>query len=167
MTQKAELGKLGEDLACRYLVDKNYKIIERNYRKPWGELDIIAKSPDKTLVFIEVKTTKRIGNQFGNQANSYPQLPNSKIMFQEIQRDSEQYLGIESEMQMTSAKIKKLKRTASLYAGHYPELIDDAKGWRIDLLALTIQGASGLVASSPSLLTISDKNCVVKHYENI
>ena len=47
MTQKTELGKLGEDLACRYLVDKGYRIIERNYRKPWGELDVIAKSPDK------------------------------------------------------------------------------------------------------------------------
>ena len=136
MTQKAELGKLGEDLACRYLVDKGYKIIERNFRKPWGELDIIAKSSDKTLVFVEVKTMRQFGNEFGNPVNSCPQLPNSKI---------------EPEMQMTAAKIKKLKRTASLYAGHYPELIDDRQGWRIDLLALTI----------------NEKDCVVKHYENI
>ena len=136
MTKKTELGKLGEDLACRYLVDKGYKIIERNFRKPWGELDVIAKSPDKTLIFVEVKTGRQSGNQSGNQAGSCPQLPDS---------------GIEPEMQMTSAKIKKLKRTACLYAGHCPELIDDAKGWRIDLLALTVNG----------------KSCVVKHYENI
>lgn len=136
MTQKTELGKLGEDLACRYLVDKGYKIIERNFRKPWGELDIIAKNPDKTLVFVEVKTVREFGNEFGNPANGYPQLPNSKI---------------DPEMQMTVAKIKKLKRAATLYAGHYPELIDDNKGWRIDLLALTING----------------ENCVAKHYENI
>ena len=123
------------------------------FLKPWGELDIIGKNPDKTLVFIEVKTTKRIGNQSGNQANSYPQLPNSKIAFRQVQLSSDRDLmsTIEPEMQMTSAKIKKLKRTASLYAGHYQELIDDAKGWRIDLLALTI----------------NEKDCVIKHYENI
>jgi len=136
MTQKAELGKSGEDLACRYLVDKGYKIIERNFRKPWGELDIIAKNRDKTLVFVEVKTMRQFDDEFGNLSKSYPQLPDSNI---------------EPEMQMTQAKIKKVKRTASLYAGSYPELVDDLKGWRIDLLALTING----------------KNCVVKHYENI
>ncbi len=136
MTQKNQLGKLGEDLACRYLVDKGYKVIERNFRKSWGELDIIAKSQDKTLVFVEVKTMRQFGNESGNQPNNCPQLPDSNI---------------EPEMQMTSAKIKKTKRAASLYAGHYPEFIDDKKGWRIDLLALTID----------------KKNCVIKHYENI
>lgn len=131
-----ELGKSGEDSACRYLVDKKFKIIERNYRKPWGELDIIAKSPDKTLVFVEVKTMRQSGNQSGNQPNSYPQLPNSEI---------------DPEMQMTQAKIKKVKRTASLYANSCPELIDKNRGWRIDLLALTIDG----------------KDCIINHYENI
>lgn len=136
MNSKAELGKSGEDLACRYLVDKKYKIIERNYRKPWGELDIIAKSPDKTLVFVEVKTMRQFGKQSGNQPNSYPQLPD---------------LEIEPEMQMTPAKIKKTKRAASLYAGSFPKLIDGKKGWRIDLLALTI----------------NEKDCLINHYENI
>ena len=53
---KSETGKLGENIACRYLVENGYKIIERNFRQKWGELDIIAKAPDKTLVFVEVKT---------------------------------------------------------------------------------------------------------------
>jgi putative endonuclease len=131
MTQKAELGKLGEDLACRYLVDRRYKIIERNFRKPWGELDIIAKSPEKILVFVEVKTVQQSGNA------AIAEFGNCRI--------------IEPEMQMTAAKIKKLKRVATLYAGHYSELIDNRQGWRIDLLALTING----------------KDCVIKHYENI
>jgi len=56
MNQKSQTGQLGEDIACEYLVDKKYKIIERNYRQKWGELDIIAKAPDKILVFVEVKT---------------------------------------------------------------------------------------------------------------
>jgi putative endonuclease len=136
MTQRSELGKSGEDLVCRYLVDKKFKIIERNYRKPWGELDVIAKSPDKTLVFVEVKTMRQFGNKSGNSSQGYPQFPNSEI---------------NPEMQMTQTKIKKVKRTAALYVGSYPELIDENKGWRIDLLALTING----------------KDCVINHYENI
>ena len=58
---------------------------------------------------------------------------------------------ISAEDQLTKAKLKKLQRTASLYAGHWPELIDDNKGWRIDLIALTI----------------NDKSYVIKQYENI
>jgi len=50
MTYKSELGQLGENLACEYLVKKGYKIIGRNFRQKWGELDIISKVPDKTLV---------------------------------------------------------------------------------------------------------------------
>jgi len=45
----------GEDLATEFLKKKGYKIIERNFRKGYGEIDIIAIK-DKILVFIEVKT---------------------------------------------------------------------------------------------------------------
>lgn len=58
MTEKSELGQKGEDLACVYLVEKGFKILERNYRRKWGEIDIVAVAPDKTLVFVEVKTMK-------------------------------------------------------------------------------------------------------------
>ena len=47
----------GEDLAAQFLKKKGYKIIERNFRKGYGEIDIIAVK-DNTLVFVEVKTTK-------------------------------------------------------------------------------------------------------------
>jgi putative endonuclease len=56
------LGKKGEDLASNYLHKKGYRIIDRNFKKGYGELDIIALQ-DSTLVFIEVKT--RIGREFG------------------------------------------------------------------------------------------------------
>lgn len=58
MTQKSELGQLGEDLVCEYLVNKGYKLIARNFRRPWGELDIIVQDPIRVLVFVEVKTLK-------------------------------------------------------------------------------------------------------------
>ncbi len=45
----------GEELAANFLKNKGYKIIDRNFRKGYGEIDIIALK-DNTLVFIEVKT---------------------------------------------------------------------------------------------------------------
>jgi len=58
-----DLGKLGEDLACEYLVNNGYKIIGRNYRINFGEIDIIAKKKglfaDKTIHFVEVKALRQ------------------------------------------------------------------------------------------------------------
>lgn len=48
-------ARLGEKLASEYLKKQGYKIIENNFRKGYGEIDIIALDKD-TLVFVEVKT---------------------------------------------------------------------------------------------------------------
>ncbi len=48
-------GNLGEDLACRFLVKRGFDVIERNYLKKCGEIDIIAKNKGK-IHFIEVKS---------------------------------------------------------------------------------------------------------------
>ncbi len=52
-----DLGKKGEELACRFLARKGYRIRERNYCVPWGEIDVIARDKE-TLVFVEVKTRR-------------------------------------------------------------------------------------------------------------
>lgn len=56
------LGSYGEDLAERFLINKGYKILQRNFRCRLGELDIIALD-GAILVFIEVKT--RRNQKFG------------------------------------------------------------------------------------------------------
>ncbi len=54
--RKKILGRKGEDLTCRYLKKRRYKILKRNYKTPFGEADIIAMSPDGYTCFVEVKT---------------------------------------------------------------------------------------------------------------
>lgn len=122
MTERMELGKRGENYACGYLVDKGYKVIARNHRETWGELDIVARARDKTLVFVEVKTMCYGGA-----------------------------LGLVPEDQMSSAKMKKFRRTAELYANAHADLIKERVGWRLDVLALLENGSS----------------FEVHHYENV
>ena len=58
---KRKTGILGEDLAEKYLQEKGYVIVRKNFRTRLGEIDIIAISPDKKfLCFVEVKTRKQI-----------------------------------------------------------------------------------------------------------
>ncbi|MEY2671664.1 MAG: hypothetical protein RL687_81 [Candidatus Parcubacteria bacterium] len=51
-TQK--IGELGEDVACTFLGKQGYSVLERNYTKKWGEVDIIAEKGN-VLYFMEVK----------------------------------------------------------------------------------------------------------------
>ncbi|OGH21590.1 MAG: hypothetical protein A3F31_01400 [Candidatus Levybacteria bacterium RIFCSPHIGHO2_12_FULL_38_12] len=61
-------GKNGEDAACIFLLEKGYKILERNFQKRYGEIDIVAldksNKNEPALVFVEVKT--RTSLEFGN-----------------------------------------------------------------------------------------------------
>ncbi|MGC9602452.1 MAG: YraN family protein [Minisyncoccia bacterium] len=54
-TEKRRKGDIGEDVTCKYLENKGYKVVERNYLKPWGEIDIVAEKGN-ILSFVEVKT---------------------------------------------------------------------------------------------------------------
>jgi len=80
-----ELGFLAENIAARYLEGRGYEIIAKNYRKPWGEIDIIAKTGE-TIVFVEVKANKQ---DFPGDFN-----PEIRVDYQ---------------------KARKIKRTAMLY----------------------------------------------------
>jgi len=108
-----EVGMAGEEFACAYLVDKGFQIVKRNERVPGGELDIVAYAPDKTLVFVEVKTVR-----------------------------SDNILGIGPEDEMSAAKLKKFRNAAYLYANGNTKLIHNDRGWRLDVIALTKRGNS-------------------------
>lgn len=63
MAKHNEVGILGEMVAEEYLLSKGHNVIERNYRKKYGELDIVTKK-GSTIHFVEVKTVSRetLGN---------------------------------------------------------------------------------------------------------
>lgn len=63
---KRILGKEKENKAADYLLSKGYTILEKNYLRRTGEIDIVAKSPDDYLVAVEVKyrSSDRFGSPF-------------------------------------------------------------------------------------------------------
>ncbi|OHA90507.1 MAG: hypothetical protein A2665_02780 [Candidatus Zambryskibacteria bacterium RIFCSPHIGHO2_01_FULL_46_30] len=58
-TKKRKLGDIGENIACDFLERRGLEIIERNYLRKWGEIDIIARK-NNIIHFIEVKSVSRV-----------------------------------------------------------------------------------------------------------
>jgi len=84
---KKTTGKEGEILAVNYLKNKGYRIIETNYLKRSGEIDIIAVDPKyDEFVFIEVKTRKNLS--FG-----YPEESVDEEKIQKIAETAENWLN--------------------------------------------------------------------------
>lgn len=65
---KDVLGTWGEDLAAQHLVAAGMEVIDRNWRCREGELDVVARDRDGTIVFCEVKT--RSTDAFGDPAEA-------------------------------------------------------------------------------------------------
>lgn len=133
------IGKMGEEIACGYLVNNGYKIIERNFATKFGEIDVIVKSPDKTLVFVEVKTKSDYSKVRQNSPASYPQFR------QGIARTFDAFLP---EDQMTYSKMSKFKRISEWYANQNPSL--SKQGYQLDVIAI-----------------ILDDSPLIRHYQNI
>ena len=57
-TNNRARGDLGEDIACIFLEKNGFGVVDRNYQKKWGELDIVCKK-DKQFHFFEVKSVSR------------------------------------------------------------------------------------------------------------
>lgn len=58
MTFQSDFGQFAEQYVAQYLESKGYFLVERNYKKRWGEVDIIVKKND-ILIFVEVKAANK------------------------------------------------------------------------------------------------------------
>lgn len=111
-TQKT--GEIGENIATKFLVKHGFVILERNYTKKWGEIDIIAQK-NKILHFVEVKSVSRdnLENVTHETLDKY-----------------------NPEDNMHPWKLKRLARTTQTYLleRNIPDEID----WQVDLLVVFI-----------------------------
>ena len=111
-SSKIKIGQSGESLAISFLKKKGHKIIARNYKKKWFEIDIISRKGN-TFHFIEVKTII---------------LPNKKINVYDY------ILPIE---QINQRKIKKIQRGVNSFFKE-KNLNPEKTNWQIDFLGLKI-----------------------------
>ena len=72
-----KIGKMGEKNACAFLKKNGYKILKRNYRKKYGEVDIIAKKQN-LISFFEVKT--RDNTEYGLACEAVTKSKQEKII---------------------------------------------------------------------------------------
>ncbi len=56
MARHNQIGKIGEEIVCKWLSKKGFQVVERNYNKKCGEIDIVARETTGKIHFIEVKT---------------------------------------------------------------------------------------------------------------
>ena len=107
-SDRKKVGTLGEDIACQFLEGKGFKIIERNYRKPWGEIDIIALKGN-IVRFVEVKAVSR-----------------------ETIPDVSREMDYRPEEMVTKDKLRKIARTVALYM----ETKRDKREYQIDVVGV-------------------------------
>lgn len=81
-TQK--IGKFGEDEAVKYLIEKGYKILDRNFYCKRGEIDIVALDKEE-IVFIEIKS--RVSLKYGLPSEAV-----TKYKLKHIYKTAEHYL---------------------------------------------------------------------------
>lgn len=113
-----ETGALGESIAAQFLSQKGYEILGKNYRKPWGEVDIIALKRG-IVRFVEVKAVTR-------------EIPE---IIGDVSREMEDY---RPEEQVHPKKLKKICRTAETY------MIEkkDNREFQIDVVAVFLDHKS-------------------------
>lgn len=119
-TEKQKLGQIGEDEACNYLKKEGYKIIERNYLRKWGEIDIIAEKAKK-LHFVEVKSV-------------------SRVIISGVNHETPD--GYRPEDNMHPWKLQRLSRVIQSYLLN-KDISDDIE-WQLDLITVYIDTVKGL-----------------------
>ncbi len=108
-SESRQKGNIGEDLACLFLMKRGFRIIDRNYLKPWGELDIVAEKEEK-LYFVEVKSTASFLNKEDANQKECEMKVSRETLSTPVTHET-----IRPEENMTEHKIEKLERVIKTY----------------------------------------------------
>lgn len=85
VTEKQHIGRLGEDIAVKHLENKGFTVIERNYLKKYGEIDLIAQKDD-IIHFIEVKSVSYESSSNVSRVTPDNYRPEDNIHAQKLKR---------------------------------------------------------------------------------
>jgi len=113
MSNKIKIGKFGEEIAAKYLRNKGYKILARNYYTNDGEIDLVCQK-NNVIIFVEVKT--RTNRNFG-----WPEEAVTEEKLENIALAAEKYLEeykIKAEWQIDIISIMIDKKNKVLQIGH-------------------------------------------------
>lgn len=131
ITQK--VGSLGEELSVRFLVKRGYDILDRNYRKPWGELDIVAKRKGK-IHFVEVKSVSAREGDVSDETISHETSSRGKVLaYIKLKHPKDRY---RPEDNVHSSKIKRLRRIIQTYLSS--KHVSDETDWQFDVATVYI-----------------------------
>ena len=141
-------GVKGEDLACVYLVEKGYRIEERNARRKWGEIDIVcsvlpaSRQGGRGTYGPGHKTIVPRGTLSLHNTHIVPRgtISRGKIVFIEVK--TMRPGSLRPEENMTKAKQRKLIRTCQLYLTEHGLSLDC--DWQIDVLAVVLNSLNEL-----------------------
>lgn len=120
-SENQKIGQFGEDIACNFLINKGFSILERNYTKKWGEIDIIG-SKDGKLYFFEVK------------GKSVPYETLNQVIHETDSIGSPQGDAYRPEDNMHPWKIRRLSRTIQTYL--LERKVPENMYWQFDVLAV-------------------------------
>lgn len=84
-TEKQKIGKMGEDIACKFLNGRDFNVLERNYLKKFGEIDIIAQK-GRILYFIEVKSVSHLPAENSSKSSGKLSRPEDNIHRWKLER---------------------------------------------------------------------------------
>lgn len=124
------IGEVGENIAVKFLMKHGFAVLERNYTKKWGEIDIIAKKTEK-LYFIEVKSVSR-RTIAQNVTRETPKSNQNKI--NSVTHGTFDNDNYQAEDNMHPWKLKRLSRTIQTYL--MSNRIHEDREWQLDLLVV-------------------------------
>ncbi|OGI76027.1 hypothetical protein A3C67_01515 [Candidatus Nomurabacteria bacterium RIFCSPHIGHO2_02_FULL_42_19] len=121
-SEKQKIGEIGENIAVKFLMKHEFSILDRNYTKKWGEIDIVAEKASK-LYFVEVKSVSR-----ETLDNVTHDLPERSGLFGRAGTSD-----YRPEDNMHPWKLKRLSRAIQTYI--LSRKFDDRE-WQVDLLVV-------------------------------
>jgi putative endonuclease len=131
--KKNKVGAYGEDIAAKYLERLGHKVIDRNYLKKWGEIDVVSRetNQNKHIVhFIEVKTVSYETKQMLQSAVSYgtwrPEENVHPKKIERMYRTIESWLmekNCDSEWQMDVISVRIVSREKYATVKYIPNII--------------------------------------------